>query len=155
MTESDISVPRGRSPGIYPLQSDAQVSIYRSSWDARREWIQVRFALCQIPKEAVSIGTNPNNGFRAPRQMMSGMKMEVFLMYSGFTYTYEFEATSGFALFLCLNGHGLRISSYCLRHRCIFGWVRWSRCDCRWMEFQPYEGSQQLLNPYCEYAILP
>lgn len=171
--ESDVVIRKGnidvtRATFQYPGDEEAPAfTRYRVTLKYRfteapgtpGERVDSRYVLrfVNAKKELVSIGTNPNNGFRAPEEPDDEWDEdgELFLMYSGFTYTYEFEATSGFALFLCLNGHGLRASrlTASLTAVSLDGSVEPVRLQVDGI--QPYEGSQQLLNPYCEYAILP
>lgn len=114
-------------------------------------------------KKLTSIGSNPNNGFLAPEEEETAWEdmedeesySEPFMMYSGMTYTHEFEAASGFALYLCVNGHGLRGSRIVASITAVSLDGSIAPITLKVEGIQPHEGTQQLLNPYCEYVILP
>lgn len=115
-------------------------------------------------KQLISIGSNPLNGFKAPEEEKEedGEESEneedsgdPFEMNSQQTYHHKFDASSGFALYLCVNGHGLRNSRITASLTAVSVDGSVPPITLKVEGIQPNEGTQQLLNPYCEYVILP
>lgn len=115
----------------------------------------VRFA--NEEGELVSIHSDPLSYYLPPDELEDedNIMFHDFEMDSGKSYTHTFKATSGFALFLCVNGHGERGSriSASLTATSLDGSVEPITLKVEGQ--QPFEGMVQLFNPYCEYAILP